>query len=64
MDSIEGIVKSESELTSRILEIEHEDIELLKTIPAIGELSSRVLVSAIDDAKRFDTRSVHPNTAG
>ena len=56
MDSVEGIIKSESELTSRILEIEHEDIELLETIPAIGELTSRVLVSAIDDAKRFDNK--------
>jgi transposase len=56
MDSIEGIVTSETELTSRILEIEHDDIELLETIPAIGGLTSRVLVSAIDDAKRFDNK--------
>jgi transposase len=56
MESVEGIVKSESELTLRILEIENEDIELLETIPGIGELTSRVLVSAIDDAKRFDNK--------
>ncbi len=53
-----GMVKaeSESELTSKILEVEHKDIKLLETIPAIGRLTSRVLVSAIDDAKRFDNK--------
>jgi transposase len=56
MESIESMVKAESDLTSRILEIEHKDIELLETIPAIGGLTSRVLVSAIDDAKRFDSK--------
>jgi len=56
MDSIEGMVRSEMELTSKILEIEHKDIELLETIPGIGGLTSRVLISAIDDAKRFDNK--------
>ena len=56
MESIESMVKAESELTARILEIEHKDIELLETIPGIGGLTSRVLVSAIDDAKRFDSK--------
>jgi transposase len=53
MESIEGMVKAESELTAKILEVEHKDIELLETIPGIGGLTSRVLVSAIDDANRF-----------
>ena len=56
MESIEGMVKAESELTARMLEIKHKDIELLETIPGIGGLTSRVLVSAIDDAKRFDNK--------
>jgi transposase len=56
MESIEGMVKAESELTSRILEVEHRDIGLLETIPGIGKITSRVLVSAIDDAKRFDNK--------
>jgi transposase len=56
MDSIEGMVRSEMELTSKILEIEHKDIELLETIPGIGGITSRVLISAIDDAKRFDNK--------
>jgi transposase len=56
MESIEGLMKAEAELTSKVLEIEHKDIELLGTIPGIGGITSRVLVSAIDDAKRFDNR--------
>lgn len=56
MESIESMVKAESELTAKILEIEHKDIELLETIPAIGGITSRVLVSAIDDADRFDDK--------
>jgi transposase len=56
MESIESMVKTESELTAKILEIEHKDIELLETIPAIGGITSRVLVSAIDDAGRFDNK--------
>jgi transposase len=56
MESIEGMARAESELGSRISEINNKDIELLETIPGIGVLSSRVLVSAIDDAKRFDNK--------
>jgi transposase len=56
MESIAGMVKAESELTAKILEIKHKDIELLESIPGIGGLTSRVLVSAIDDAKRFDSK--------
>ena len=56
MESIEAMAKAEMELTARILEIEHKDIELLETIPGIGGLTSRVLVSAIDDANRFDNK--------
>lgn len=56
MESIEALVKSESELTLKILEYEHKDIRLLETIPGIGGITSRVLVSAIDDAKRFDNK--------
>ena len=56
MESIEGLVKAETELTSEILEIKNKDIELLETIPSIGGMTSRVLVSGIDDAKRFDNK--------
>ena len=56
MDTIESMVRAEMELTSKLLSIKDKDIELLETIPAIGGLTSRVLVSAIDDAKRFDNK--------
>jgi transposase len=52
--SIEALRDSEIEITQRILEIEDERIELLESIPGIGKLTSRVLVGAIDDVKRFD----------
>lgn len=54
MTSIEGFVESEQKITERILEIKDKRIELLESIPAIGKLTARVLVSAIDDVKRFD----------
>lgn len=54
MTSIESLMESEEQMTSRILEIEDKRITLLESIPAIGKLTSRVLVSAIDDVKRFD----------
>lgn len=56
MESVKGMVSAESELSSKILEIEHKDIKLLETIPGIGGITSRVLVSAIDDVKRFDNK--------
>ena len=54
--SIEVLKTSEAELTRRIVAIEDERVELLETIPGIGQLSSRVLLSAIDKAERFDNR--------
>lgn len=54
MMSIESLIESEQQITSRILEIKDKRITLLESIPAIGKLTSRVLVSAIDDVKRFD----------
>jgi transposase len=54
MGSIEALVDSETRITNRLLEIEDKRIALLETIPTIGKLTARVLVSAIDEAKRFD----------
>lgn len=56
MNSIESIQQSELELGCRIVQIENQDIQLLETIPGIWQLTSRVIVSAIDDAKRFDNK--------
>ena len=51
MDSIEGLVTTE-----KIDTIEDDDIELLESIPSVGRLSSRVILSALDDADRFDSK--------
>jgi transposase len=61
MGAIEALAESEEELTTRICEIDDKRIELLKSIPGIGELSSRVLLAAIDDAKRFDGKKAIAN---
>jgi transposase len=52
--SIDALKASEDELTERIVAIGDKRIDLLETIPSIGRLSSRVLLSAIDNAARFD----------
>ncbi|MCC6809722.1 MAG: IS110 family transposase [Deltaproteobacteria bacterium] len=59
--SIEALCDSEHEIAERLTKIKDERTELLETIPAIGKLSSRTLVSAIDDAKRFDNRKAVAN---
>ena len=56
LTSIESILGAEAELTGKILAIEHEDIERLQSIPGIGGLTSRVIVSAVDDVRRFDSK--------
>lgn len=56
MTAIEAIADSEEILTAEILAIEDKRTELLETMPGIGKLSSRVLVSALDNAERFDDR--------
>jgi transposase len=56
MKSIEGLLEAEQELTAEIVGIENQDIRLLRSIPGIGELSSRVIVSAIDDVQRFESK--------
>lgn len=55
-ESIEALVQSEAELTEQIVAIQDERLELLESIPGIGPLSSRVLLSAIDEAERFDNK--------
>jgi transposase len=55
-ESIEAVKTSEQQLMDRIAAIEDERVGLLESIPSIGTLSSRVLLSAIDEAGRFDNR--------
>jgi len=54
MTSIKSLEASERELLKRIESIEDDRLELLESIPGIGKLTSRTLLSAIDDIDRFD----------
>lgn len=61
MASIEALVAAEQRLTERMLAIQDPRCSLLETIPAIGPLSARVLVSALDEARRFDDQKAVAN---
>lgn len=54
MHAIECMVESEKSIEGEILKIEDKNIDLIKTIPGIGNLSSRILFGAIAEADRFD----------
>ncbi len=54
--SIEALEQSEAALTRRLVAIEDRRIELLESIPSIGAISARVLLGALDDARRFDNK--------
>jgi transposase len=56
MTSIEALLASEMELTQQILAIEDKRLDLLESIPSIGQITSRVLLSAMDNASRFDNK--------
>jgi len=54
MGSIDSLLRAEEKLTEKIGAIRDKRIELLESIPSLGRLSSRVIISALDDAGRFD----------
>ena len=56
MPAFEALIDAEEKLTKQLCSIKDERIELVETIPAIGKLSSRVIVGALDDVKRFDNK--------
>jgi len=56
MDSIGGLLIAEKKLTEKIGTIKDKGIELLESIPSLGRLSSRVIISALDDVGRFDSK--------
>lgn len=64
MDGIDALERSEEEITQKMIEIKDSRCELLETIPAIGKIASRVLVSALDDAGRFDNKRCVANYGG
>lgn len=56
MKSIESLMVSEGEITQAIIRFKNNDIELLESIPGIGQLASRVIVGAVDKITRFDSK--------
>jgi transposase len=56
MKGIEGLQTAEGELTEKIKAINDKKIELLESIPSLGEISSRVIVGAIGDVERFESK--------
>ncbi len=56
MTSIDALVVAERQLTERMLTIKEPRCALLETMPAIGPLSARVLVSAVDVSESMRSR--------
>lgn len=50
---IEKMVAEKKKLEEKILGYNSEDIELIKSVPGVGEISSRTINSAIGQIKRF-----------
>jgi transposase len=61
MTSIDALVAAEQRLTAQLEAIEDPRCTLLESIPAIGPLSARVLVGALDEARRFDDQKAVAN---
>jgi transposase len=53
MNHVRGVFKQRRAIDTIIDGYEHEDIELLKTIPGFGEVSSKTVFAAISTIKRF-----------
>ena len=53
MYALEQMQLAEEGLLEEIYKIEDPRLELLESIPAIGKMSSRVILSALDDVSRF-----------
>jgi transposase len=51
--AIHGMLEEKDKLEAKIKEYSTKDIELIMTIPGMGEISSRTIQSAIGDIKRF-----------
>jgi transposase len=61
MTSIEARVVAEQPLTQRLLAIEDRRCPLLESMPAIGPLASRVVLSAVEEARRVDDQKAVAN---
>jgi transposase len=54
--SIDALQQSEAALTRQLVAITDERITQLESIPSIGAISARVVLGALDDARRFDNK--------
>jgi len=61
MTSIETLITAEQQLTVRLRAIADPRCDLVETIPALGAVSARVIVSAVDEAHRFDDQKAVAN---
>jgi transposase len=52
-DAIASMLKEKNKIEEKIKEYKNKDIELIKSIPGMGEISSRTILSAIGEIKRF-----------
>jgi len=52
-DTIEAMLAEKGKLEAKIKDYSSKDIDLIKTIPGMGEISSRTIQSAIGEIKRF-----------
>lgn len=52
-DTIRGMLEEKDKLEDRIKQYRTKEIELIKTIPGMGEISSRTIQAAIGNIKRF-----------
>lgn len=51
--SIEELLRERGELDRQIGKYKNKDIELLKSVPGVGEVASKTIYAAIDTIKRF-----------
>lgn len=51
--TIEGMMREKTRIEEKIKGYKNKEIELIKTIPGMGEISSRTILSAIGEVKRF-----------
>lgn len=61
MTSIEALMVAEQQLTARLRAIADPRCDLVETIPALVPLASRVVLSAVDEAQRFDDQKAVAN---
>jgi transposase len=64
MTAVDALLAAERRLTTQLVAIKDPRCALLETIPAIGPITSRVLVAALDEVQRFDDKKAVANYGG